>query len=398
MNLIDRKYAKISIYVILTFSACLLIYNAGPFFGGVWNLIVAVMKPILFGGLISYILMPLVNGFQDLFQKKGPLKSRDKLARSLSVLVVVVSVTVLIILSLILASLMIYRKVASLGTEQIRAMISSYIETVNNFIEVVNDKISDFGLSLASVGKLPTISQGTLADIINGLRGFFTTLLFAIIFSIYFMVDGRNIKRYWWKAMHAVVPKRRISTIHKLIDDADNVFSGYIRGQFIDSLWIGFIISLAMYVIGVPYALAVGLLTGIGNLIPYVGTFIGYMSLLIVYLTSGELKTVLIGAVVLTVIMVTDANVLYPKFLSKTIKVHPLLVIAALIAGSAVGGFLGMIIGVPVAAFIKLQFEHLIEKRNAPQGAAAGHAPAQAQASAPESSSESSTEEKTCGN
>ena len=145
--------------------------------------------------------------------------------------------------------------------------------------------------------------------------------------------------------------------------NADRVFSGYIRGQSLDALLIGVMVSLALLIAGIPYAVVIGILTGVGNLVPYVGPVVGFGSLIIVCLAEGSVTHMLIGAAILAAVMFIDGNIINPRMLSSNVHVHPVLVIVALLAGGKVGGVVGMLVAVPVAALLKLQFEKYVEKR-----------------------------------
>ena len=89
----------------------------------------------------------------------------------------------------------------------------------------------------------------------------------------------------------------------------------------------------------------------------------GFGSLIIVSLAEGSISKLIIGAVILAAVMFIDGNVINPRMLSSNVEVHPVLVIVALLAGGKVGGVVGMLIAVPVAALLKLQFEKYVEKR-----------------------------------
>ena len=120
------------------------------------------------------------------------------------------------------------------------------------------------------------------------------------------------------------------------------------------------LVSTSLYLIGIKYAVIIGILSGIGNLIPYLGPVVAYGSTILVSLLSGDWKRMIVALVVLFIIQTIDGNVINPKLLSSSIDVHPMLVIAALIIGGALGGFLGMLFAVPVAAFLKVQFDKII--------------------------------------
>ena len=147
-----------------------------------------------------------------------------------------------------------------------------------------------------------------------------------------------------------------------LVNDADTVFSGYIRGQLIDALIMAVLVSVSLYLIGVKYAVIIGILSGIGNLIPYLGPVVAYGSTILVCLLSGDWKRLIVAIIVLFVIQTIDGNVINPRLLSSNVDVHPMLVIAALIIGGALGGVVGMLFAVPVAAFLKIQFDKIINR------------------------------------
>ena len=119
----------------------------------------------------------------------------------------------------------------------------------------------------------------------------------------------------------------------------------------------------AMLICRIPHAFAIGLMTALGNLIPFVGPIGGLITLLVICLSEGLMDRFLIGAIVLIVLLNIDANVINPKLMSRSIAIHPLLVFAAMIAGGAVGGIAGMLVSAPIAALLKMEFDKYIEKK-----------------------------------
>ena len=89
--------------------------------------------------------------------------------------------------------------------------------------------------------------------------------------------------------------------------------------------------TIAMMIIGVPNGTVVGVLTGCGNLIPYVGPVIGYLTLALVCIPTGAWTKLIAGAIVLAILLFVDGNIINPRLLSSNVMVHPLLVVAALI-------------------------------------------------------------------
>ncbi|HEX3021861.1 MAG TPA: AI-2E family transporter, partial [Lachnospiraceae bacterium] len=153
---------------------------------------------------------------------------------------------------------------------------------------------------------------------------------------------------------------RKISNI---IKDADTVFSGYLKGQLTDALVMMCLISLVLSIIGVKFGMVIGILAGIGNLIPYFGPIVAYAGTILVCIINADYKLMVIAIIALFIIQTIDGNIIGPKLLSHSIQIHPLLVIISLIFGSAIGGLLGMLLAVPIGAFIKVRFVRYIDHR-----------------------------------
>ena len=206
-----------------------------------------------------------------------------------------------------------------------------------------------------------------LGNLANNLKDGLATAFFALIFSVYFLLDMPKLKDYWGKVFGIILPNKVKSTLDTLIKDADKVFSGYIRGQAIDAFMIGVVVSIVFSIIGIQYAIVIGLLIGLGNLIPYMGPIVGYSSIVIVGIATSDYKSMIIAAIALLIIQAIDGNLIYPKLLSTSVNIHPMIVIISLTVGASIGGLAGMIVAVPTGALIKVWFERLIniaEKRN----------------------------------
>jgi len=352
---LDKKYLKICVYaavtVLITLAIIGLFLVSGSFWAKLWAIISAVIKPIIIGGIICYLFLPIVNKLESMMNRR----KNHKWARALSVLLTFFIVFAAIMLMLAMIAAAVYKNVESLNLESIR-----------NIFVVLKDDYKEVWDMLAKQLESHNISTGNMSHIVtaatNAVTGFFSGLLFGIIFSIYFLLDKSNIYPYWIRAFRLIFGEKAEAALQVFIKDADNAFSGYIRGQFTDALIVGVLISITLSIAGVPYALLVGVFAGLGNLIPYLGPIVGYATLVIVCLPSGAFNKMIIGIVIFALVMFIDGNIINPKLLSDNVEVHPLLVVAALIGGGALGGVAGMLIAVPTAALIKLQFDRYLQR------------------------------------
>ena len=361
---IDPKYFKVCLYaavtVIATLIALLLIYMSGSIFAKIWNLFTAILKPLIIGFVFSYLLSPAAS----FFEKKINHRKTHAWARGLSVLICFLLIFAFIALFLVLISLTVYKSVTELNIESIKASITAAINFLNlNFTDLLRN-----AQSLLDKAGIAIHNASDIASyIISAVSSFTTSLLFGIIFSIYFLLDGHNIFHYWEKVFHVFANDKAKAKLSELGADADRVFSGYLRGQVLDALVCMILTTIILLVVGAPNAILVGLMVGFGNLIPYMGPIFGYATMAIVCLPSGNIQKLVIGIICIAIIMFVDGNIINPKLLSDNVSVHPLLVVAALIGGGAIGGLLGMLLAVPVAAFLKLQLDKVIDAHDVKQ-------------------------------
>lgn len=353
---IDSKYAKICTYasltVIATFILIMILYFSRGFWVKLWSLFTAVIKPVLIGGIIEYLLSPLVKRMEKAMIERGAGKYSRALALAITIIL-----TLVVLFGIIgVLAFTAYKTVSSIGIVSISSLLAYMQDDFASFLQEAENYLGMLGLSAATISRIAS-------TVIDSVTSVASSLLFGVIFSIYFMLDGRNISKYWKRVLNIISKNKSPHAIQTFLADADRVFSGYIRGQFIDAAIIGVLTTIIMIVLGVPNGTVVGVLTGCGNLIPYVGPVVGYLTLALVCIPYGAWGKLLAGAIALAILLFVDGNIINPKLLSTNVMVHPLLVVAALIGGGAIGGIIGMLIAVPVAALIKIQLDRYLELR-----------------------------------
>lgn len=351
-----RICAQAGVTVIVTCVILFLLYQTGGFWSKAWSLVLAVLQPIVIGGILCYLMSPLVNRLEILFCGRKTDTKEKRWARPLSVLMTFLIVLAVVVLLLLLIVITVYRSVASVNLDAMMSFLSSTQNDLNAFLESAAERLSELGLSSEWFGSAAIAA-------VNGIKNAATSLLFGVIFSIYFLLDGKRIGSYWRRALRLLAGEKASKKLNTFTADADRVFSGYIRGQFVDALIVGELSSVALLIAGVPNGIIVGVLAGLGNLIPYVGPVIGFLTLVLVCIPTAAWGKLLAGAIILVVIMLVDSNLINPRLLSNNIKIHPLLVIAALIGGGALGGLAGMIVAVPLAALIKVQLDRYFDQK-----------------------------------
>ena len=353
----DKKYSKICVYtiktLIMTFVFGLITYDLSKRIGPTFSFIGSILTPLVLGIALAYLYTPLV----ELFERKVFAKVNETKRRPLAVALTLVLIVLVVLLVLATLVFTVTSSVSNIDFNNLVAYVQSLEADFSKFWSVVESKLAEYNINLGKLG-------GSISKIFNNISSGASTLLFANIFAIYFLLDFK-IREYWSAILVLFVSEETREKLKEFIADADHVFSGYIRGQAIDALLVGVMVTIALLIIGVPYAVVIGLLSGFGNLIPYVGPVIGFVSLVIVCLSEGSLIHLALGGAVLLLVMAIDGNIINPKLLSSNVEIHPVLVLVAIIAGGQVGGIVGMLVAVPVAALLKMQFEKLVAKRRA---------------------------------
>ncbi len=373
-NKINKKYFEISMYVIFT---CVVIFvlsrvadNAGNIISAIrtgisWTAVV--LKPVVAGFIIAYLLFPLLERIEALLRKiKFVNKLKGLRGIAVALLWLLIAAFIFIIVSLLISALT--RQLTAASVNGIADALSNYANSINKFykdlmasLETLN--INSVGIEsgidqvVKNLGNyLLELSKG-IGGIVDSIKDGLITTVFAVIFGIYFLLDGPSLTKYWGRIFTIILPEKRRKMLSVLIEDADRVFSGYIRGQLTDAFLLAVVMSIALSLVGIQYALVIALLMGIGNLVPYLSSLLGYSSTIIVSFVTGDFKTMVIALVVIFIILTVDGNVINPKLLSQSVNIHPMVVIIALIIGGNIAGFVGMVVAVPFGALIKLWFE-----------------------------------------
>ena len=383
------KYLQISLYVIFTVIVIFLLISIMRNSGNILSVVgktvdwfSIITKPIAFGFIIAYLLFPLVNFFEkkldklkDKIHHVKPFKNKKK--RSSRNLAVTLTWFIVILLIFILTSLIVSTVAKEVTTVKIKDIdmaadraektINSFADTINNALEKlnvpsvkVNDIIDSAGKKAVSIVK--DFGTGIVKNLKN-VTGFFTTLLFSIIFAVYFMADGEELKKYWGRVIRAFCTPKGYERVKGFVRDVDTVFSGYIRGQLIDAFIMMVSVSLVLSLLDIKYSVFIGVMTGIGNVIPYAGPFVAYVLTTSICLIQGDMNKLVLSVVAMFIIQTIDGNVVNPRLLGTKIHIHPLLVIISLLIGGAIGGIAGMILAVPCGALIKRYFERFVDFR-----------------------------------
>lgn len=218
--------------------------------------------------------------------------------------------------------------------------VSGILSSIN-----VNDILSFFDLN--AVGKY--------AGEILGATGAIVDVFMAFVVSVYVLLGRNHLIKVFKKLLSLVIPRERISKFKGLSVRISEIFYNYIYSQLIDCAIVCVLLTIVFYIIGLPYALLLGILMGLCNIIPYFGSIIGGIGVvLITLISSGDILKAVIALALIIVVQQVDANLIQPRIVAESVGLRPLYVLLAIMIGSGLFGFVGIIIGVPVMAVIRM--------------------------------------------
>jgi predicted PurR-regulated permease PerM len=218
---------------------------------------------------------------------------------------------------------------------------------VDEILKRALDSIEGSLLSLLIA--LPSISLSFVSSIFS--------FIIAPVIAFYILKDFDLIK----ETIKGLIPLSRRENTLSLLREIDEVVKGFIVGQFLVSLIVGILAAIALSILKVDFAILIGLITGVLNIIPYFGPIAGAVLAVLVALFRSP-WTALWALIALIVIQQIDALFLSPNIISYKVRLHPALVILALFLGGVFWGILGMLVAIPIVAALKAVIYHYMKE------------------------------------
>ena len=366
-----RKLTK-WLYWFLFAVAGILVYKTLDNFSAIGNWIknfLDVLMPFIVGLLIAYLLYIPCRKIESIYKKSKKLKFIKKRARGLSILTVYIIVLIILIIAINYLLPIVSSSIIDL-VSNIQVYYNSLITNIDNLPDdsiLKNEIVLDVIESIKNIDLKQFVNMDKLAEYAKGVinvAGKIFDFFVAIIVSVYLLLERKQILEFIKKLGKAIFKERTYNNFGKYFDRTNNIFFNFLAGQLLDGIVIAIITSIAMSIMGVKYAVLLGVMIGVFNLIPYFGAIIAVILATLITLLTGGFWQALVMVIVVTILQQIDANIINPKILGNSLKISPLLVIFAVSLGGAYFGFWGMFLSVPVIAVLKLLITDFIEYKN----------------------------------
>ena len=313
--------------------------------------------------IIAYALNPIIDKFE-----------RMNIKRYYGVFIVYLSIVALII---ILA----FTVIPNSGRE-IRRLVSN----LPMYFEQLSDIIDNFYTRYYStLGDLPPIFQGiesiimdnivklenlisdsltSFVGVIIAVASKIVSIILAPILVLYFLVD----KEYFKGITKKLIPIKYRSDILYLASIIDTSLKQFIKGRLLMSLYAGVMTTIMLLILRIDFPFVIGFITGLADIIPYIGPFLGYVPAVFFAAISNG-KSIPIKALWVSVFWVliqwTENNLVAPKIIGENMGMHPMIILLSIIIGGGVFGVFGMLLSVPIVAIFRIVVKYIIDRKKA---------------------------------
>ena len=348
-------------------AAIVIVYKILDNFTGIGEWVaelIKVIKPFLMAILLAYLLYIPARKIETLYRKNKVL---SKKARGLSI-------ATTYILAILIIALLIKVLVPMLSDSigELASNLPGYYDSAIKYIEELpEDNILKTEAVQNAIKKLQQIDIAKLLDLDNlamylekviGIANGIFSAFVTIVVSIYILLERAEIVNFVKRLNRSIFTEKKCQAIDRYFEKGNDIFFKYISGQIIDAIVVAIIMSVALTIMKVKYAVLLGFLIGVFNLIPYFGAIIAVIVACVITIFTGGFVQAIWVAVVLIILQQIDANIINPKILRDALEISKILIIFAVTVGGAYFGVLGMFLGVPAIAVIKMMLDDYIER------------------------------------
>ncbi len=364
-----KWFQKYSGYIV-AFIFCIAVIAVYKTFDNLSNItgyigtIFSALKPFIVAFVIAYILNMPAKRVKKLLDKsqKGFF---SKHSHGISILIVYLAA--LLVLALLLWLLIpaivqnlidLFQNMGTYATALSNFINESSIAKMLNFRSADLSRGVDMFVNSFDLTQLQTYAKGVVSFTSGFLSGFV-----AFIASIYMLLDKARLQALFIRILNSFFKEKTVAAITEHAKRMNEVFTNYIYSRLSCSIIMAVICSVVLSIMGVKYALILGVFIGAMDMIPYFGSIISSVIAIIITFITGGFWLGVWTAVALLVLQQFDGNILGPKIMGDSLEIRPFWIIFAISVGGSLFGFVGMLISVPIFAIIRIIISDYISTR-----------------------------------
>ncbi len=345
---LDNKVV-VSLLVLLLILLNVLILSKLP---GLWAPIQSLFDilgvPVIIAGVGYYLINPVVDWLQHRFN----------ISRLVTITVVFVVIFGLIAWGIFSVIPVVQEQLTGLinnwptywhHTEQfvLQSLSGSEFDAIRHQLTDINDQVNNFFKSGGS--NFVQTSLNSIGHVVSHVSTIAIAIITAPFVLFYLLKDGHQLPEY----MVQFIPVRKRASFLRILTDMNRQVSNYVRGQLTVAFFVAVIFAIGYGLIGMKFALLLGIASGLLNLIPYLGSFLAMVPAIVIgaFVSPVMLLKVLI---VFVIEQTLEGRIISPLVLGNTLKIHPVTIIFILLASGKLFGIVGVILGIPGYAVLKV--------------------------------------------
>ncbi|KRM91903.1 AI-2E family transporter [Liquorilactobacillus cacaonum] len=330
----------------------------GFVFEPVGTFISTLFVPVIISGFLYYLLKPLITFLMKIKLGRFNINRTWAVTIVFLLLIAIFAVALAFLIPVLVSQI---GQLISNSPEYLKAlqkMTNNYYDdflhqdwvrqlNINSYIgNVEKNLMKYFEGFLNSV----TASLGSIIGMVTSI----TVTIVTVPFMLFYMLkDGNRLI----PNIQKIIPNKHGEQIEILLGKMGETISKYIAGQFIECTFVATFTTLGYFVIGMPYAFLLGVMAGITNIIPYLGPYIGVLPAVILAASISP-KMIMFVIIVCVIVQQVDGNLIYPNVIGKSLDIHPLTIIVLLLVAGNLAGIMGMILGIPFYAVLKVVIKY----------------------------------------
>lgn len=351
---LDNKAVTVFLVALLLGLNIFILSKISFLFIPVIDFLSVVMLPVILSGLLFYLLNPLVD-----------LMEKYKINRVLAISIIFVIIAVLLIIGLAVAIPNLQRQVVIFAQN-----VPSYLEDADRVIDdLVTKRLpDDFRPQLEQVlaqfstqatawaSNISSKAVNWVSALISGTSQVIVALIIMPFMLFYLLRDGKGLRDY----ITQFLPNKLREPVGKVLSDVNQQLANYVRGQITVAVIVAIMFIIFFKIIGLRYAVALGVTAGILNLVPYLGSFLAMIPALVLGLIAGPvmlLKVIIVFIVEQTI----EGRFVSPLILGSQLNIHPITILFVLLTSGSMFGIWGVLLGIPIYASAKVVISEIFD-------------------------------------
>ena len=367
-KLLDNKYFQIVISIFIVILFYFFVLHIGDAFN-VLVYFIGILKPLIIGLVLAYIMHPIVNLFEEKVLKKVTNKTtRRNLAITITLLIIVGLLTTLI--SIIIPEVL----------NSIKSIVVNLPSYLNQLEDIIRNWLSDSAIEEQVMNNydaiLDTITNGVndialpavnsaINNLGNGILAVFKGLLnwlIGMVFAVYILANTKNFGAGIKKVLYSLFDVNKVNDMLVEVKHINHIFVNFMIGKVTDSSIILLTTFLFLLICGFPYPLLIAVIIGLTDLIPYFGPYIGTVPSAILICFVDPIKAI-VFVLFIVVLQQIDANLITPRIQSNATGLPSFWVLFAITLFGGLFGVVGLLIGVPCFTIIYELVRDMVDKK-----------------------------------